>query len=221
MAESWSLKHKNSVFEGGMAFEQTPRAANRLLDLGLGFAGLVVAMPVAAATAVAMRVCGDAGPLLYRARRVGEDGHAITVYKLRTMYPFASGLRITGSDDARITPIGRVLRKFKLDELPQFLNVLRGEMSVVGPRPEDESYVDWSDPLHRFVFSARPGITGPSQIAFRHEERLLAVADPDLHYRMVVLPQKLRLDAAYLLRRSARTDLGMVVATVRAIFDHG
>jgi lipopolysaccharide/colanic/teichoic acid biosynthesis glycosyltransferase len=81
--------------------------------------------------------------------------------------------------------------------------------------------VDWSDPLHRFVFSARPGITGPSQIAFRHEERLLAVADPDRHYRTTVLPQKLEMDAAYLRRRTVGSDLSTVGATIRAIVDRG
>ncbi len=120
-----------------------------------------------------------------------------------------------------ITPVGRVLRRYKIDELPQFLDVVSGDMSVVGPRPEDPRYVDWTDPLHRFVFAARPGITGPSQIAFRHEERLLAVEDPEHEYRTVVLPEKLRLDADYLRRRTIASDLAMVVATIRAILDRG
>ncbi len=157
------------------ATREAPRQASRVLDVCLGVAGLLVAAPVAVAAAIAMRASGDFGPLLYRARRVGENGRDITVYKLRTMKVGAVGLPITSSGDDRITPVGRVLRRFKLDELPQFLNVVRADMSVVGPRPEDPRYVDWSDPLHRFVFSARPGITGPSQIAFRHEEHLLAI----------------------------------------------
>lgn len=204
-----------------MTSVEQPRRASRLLDLGLGIAGLVVAAPIVVGAAIAMRASGDRGPLLYRAQRIGEGGHTITVYKVRTMRVASVGLPITHSDDDRITRVGRVLRRFKLDELPQFLNVVRGEMSVVGPRPEDPSYVDWSDPLHRFVFSARPGITGPSQIAFRHEERMLAVADPDMHYRTVVLPRKLEMDAAYLHRRTVRSDLGMVMATISAIFARG
>ena len=204
-----------------MTIVEQPRPASRVLDLVLGIVGLGVAGPFVAGAAIAMRASGDRGPLMYRARRVGQGGRDITVYKLRTMRVAAAGLPITSGDDERITPVGRVLRRFKLDELPQFLNVVRGEMSVVGPRPEDPSYVDWSDPLHRFVFSARPGITGPSQIAFRHEERLLVVADPDAYYRTVVLPQKLEMDAEYLRRRTVWSDLGMVAATIRAIFDRG
>jgi lipopolysaccharide/colanic/teichoic acid biosynthesis glycosyltransferase len=198
-----------------------PRRASRTLDVALGAVGLVASLPLLAAAAVATRASGDRGPLLYRATRVGEGGRHVTVYKLRTMRVATVGLPITSTDDTRITRVGRVLRRLKIDELPQFLNVLRGDMSVVGPRPEDPSYVDWDDPLHRFVFSARPGITGPSQIAFRHEERLLAVSDPDRHYRTEILPQKLAMDARYLRERTARSDLAMVGATIRALFDRG
>ena len=143
-----------------MTMDEQPRRANRLLDLALGVAGLLVAVPVAIGAALAMRASGDRGPLLYRAQRVGEHGREVTVFKLRSMRVGAAGLPITSSDDDRITPVGRFLRRYKLDELPQFFNVVRGDMSVVGPRPEDRSYVDWTDPLHRFVFSARPGIMG-------------------------------------------------------------
>ena len=204
-----------------VAATERPRSANRALDVALGVIGLVAAAPFVAAAALAMRATGDRGPLLYRARRVGEGRREIVVYKLRTMRVGAGGAGITHRGDDRVTRVGRILRRFKIDELPQFLNVVRGDMSVVGPRPEDARYVDWDDPLHAFVFSARPGITGPSQIAFRHEERLLAVDDPELEYRAVVLPKKLRLDADYLRRRTVRTDLGMIAATIRAIFDRG
>lgn len=198
-----------------------PRQASRLLDVGLGTFGLIMSVPVLALAALATRASGDRGPLLYRATRVGEGGCLITVYKLRTMRVAATGLPITSAHDERITRVGRSLRRLKIDELPQFLNVLRGEMSIVGPRPEDPSYVDWEDPLHRFVFSARPGITGPSQIAFRHEERLLAVPDPDHHYRSAVLPQKLALDARYLRDRTVSSDLRIVGATIWAVLGRG
>lgn len=202
-------------------FPEHPRRASRTLDAILGTVGLIGSLPLLAAAAVATRASGDRGPLLYRATRIGEGGRPITVYKLRTMRVATVGLPITSSDDTRITRVGRVLRRLKIDELPQFLNVLRGDMSVVGPRPEDPGYVDWDDPLHRFVFSARPGITGPSQIAFRHEERLLAVPDPDRHYRTKILPQKLAMDARYLRERSWRSDLAMVGSTIRAVIDRG
>ena len=188
------------------------------MDIGVGVAGLLIGAPIIVGAALAMIISGDRGPLFYRARRVGEGGRSIIVYKVRTMRVASDGLPITSDGDARITPVGRWLRRYKLDELPQFANVVRGEMSAVGPRPEDPSYVDWTDPLHRYVFSARPGITGPSQIAFRHEERLLAVDDPDHFYRAVLLPRKLTIDACYLGRRTLRTDIAVLAATVAAVF---
>jgi lipopolysaccharide/colanic/teichoic acid biosynthesis glycosyltransferase len=198
--------------------DRSPRGANRMLDVGLGCIGLAVAIPCIAVSALAMRILGDRGPVIYRAQRIGEGGRVITVYKIRTMRPASPGLAITSRDDDRITPLGRVLRRYKIDEMPQFLNVVRGEMSVVGPRPEDPIYADWSDPLHRFVFSARPGITGPTQLAFRDEELMLAVADPEAVYRTEILPRKLAIDAEYLERRTVRSDLGVVAATVGAMF---
>jgi len=200
------------------AWPAASRNAPRWFDLGIGLAGMVVALPILAVAAVATRLGGDRGPLLYRATRVGEGGRPIVVYKLRTMAVAATGPAITRSGDPRITPIGRFLRRSKIDELPQLINVVRGQMSLVGPRPEDPMYLDWDDPLHRFVFAARPGITGPSQIAFRHEERLLEVADPEHLYRTEILPAKLALDADYLSRRSIGSDIRILAATLRAIF---
>ena len=200
-----------------------PRAARRSLDLIVGLLALIAATPILAVAVLATRFTGDRGPILHRATRVGEGGHPIEVLKLRTMVVPTTELArpdpgITRSGDPRITRVGRLRRHLKIDELPQLLNVLRGEMSLVGPRPEDPRYVDWSDPVHRFVFAARPGITGPSQIAFRHEERLLEVPDPERQYRSEVLPAKLALDADYLSRRTVASDLRMLVATARVLF---
>jgi lipopolysaccharide/colanic/teichoic acid biosynthesis glycosyltransferase len=195
-----------------------PRAANRALDVSLGIVALIASTPILVGAAIALRVSRDRGPLLFRAMRVGERGRPIAVLKLRTMVDGpATGPGFTGSNDPRVTRVGRVLRRYKLDELPQLVNVLRGEMSLVGPRPEDPRYVDWSDPLHRFVYAARPGITGPSQIAFRHEERLLDVPGSERLYRTEVLPAKLALDADYLARRTVASDLRMLAATARAL----
>jgi lipopolysaccharide/colanic/teichoic acid biosynthesis glycosyltransferase len=196
----------------------TPRNAPRWFDLALGIVGIVGSSPIIAGAAVATRLAGDRGPLLYRATRIGEGGRPIVVFKLRTMAVASSGPAITRTGDPRITPVGRFLRRSKIDELPQLINVVRGEMSLVGPRPEDPMYLDWEDPLHRFVFSARPGITGPSQIAFRHEERLLEVPDPEHLYRTEILPAKLALDAEYLVRRSVVSDIGILAETIRAVF---
>jgi lipopolysaccharide/colanic/teichoic acid biosynthesis glycosyltransferase len=149
------------------------------------------------------------------------------------MTPGAEGPGITVARDARVTRLGAVLRRTRLDELPQLWNVVRGDMLLVGPRPEDPRYVDWRDPLHRLVFSAQPGVTGPAALAFRDEEAILArealavarqegrervaQADIDRAYRERVLPRKLELDAEYLRTRSARGDLVILVRTIRQV----
>src|SRR5205085_11316147 len=129
----------------------------------------------------------------------------------------ARGPGITTRDDPRVTRIGAILRRFRLDELPQLVNVLRGEMSLVGPRPEDPRYVDFDDPLHRRVFTARPGITGLAQLEFHDEARLLVGDDPERRYREVVLPAKLAIDARYLDDPSVRRDLVILGRTIGAI----
>ena len=190
----------------------------RALDLLLGTAGLVAATPIFVGVAAYMRLSGDAGPLLYRARRVGEGGTTFSVLKIRTMREGAGGTRITMAEDPRVTPLGRRLRRYRIDELPQLINVVRGEMSMVGPRPEDPLFVDLTDPDHRRVFTARPGITGLAQLEFHDEARLLSGPDAERRYREEVLPAKLRLDLAYLDRRSARLDLQILLRTVGTVF---
>lgn len=191
---------------------------------------LVLVSPLLAVLAVAIRLTSR-GPAFFRARRAGPEGD-FTLHKLRTMRadPSVDGPHVTASGDARITPIGRFLRRTKLDELPQLWDVVRGEMALVGPRPEDPRYVDRDDPLHREVFAARPGITGPAALAYRHEEALLAeltlemahgegretstTGDLDRAYRDIVLPAKLSLDAEYLRTRSTRGDLVILGRTI-------
>jgi lipopolysaccharide/colanic/teichoic acid biosynthesis glycosyltransferase len=142
----------------------------------------------------------------------------------------ATGPGITAGGDRRVTRLGRLLRRTKLDELPQLWNVVRGDMALVGPRPEDPRYVDLDDPLHAVVFAALPGITGPTALAYRDEESVLAAAsleiaasrgrdiatdeDLDRAYREVILPAKLAMDAEYLRTRSWKGDLRIILATV-------
>lgn len=191
--------------------------AKRLLDLVLGTLALVVVGPVLVGIALAMRLHGDGGPFLYRATRVGAGGAPITVLKVRTMAGGEGGPGITGHRDVRVTPLGRFLRRYRLDELPQFVNVVRGEMSLVGPRPEDPRYVDWSDPVHRRVFTAKPGITGLAQLEFHDEARQLVGPDIEERYRREILPAKLRLDLEYLDHRSLLLDLRILARTVRTV----
>lgn len=191
--------------------------SKRALDLTVGSLALVFVTPVLAAMAMAMRLSGDRGPFLYRARRVGENATIITVLKVRTMTEGASGSNLTMSEDPRVTRLGRVFRQYRIDELPQLLNVVRGEMSLVGPRPEDPVFVDLSVPLHRRVFSARPGITGLAQLAFHDESKRLSGPQAERRYREEILPAKLRLDAAYLDRRTTLLDLQILLRTVRTV----
>jgi lipopolysaccharide/colanic/teichoic acid biosynthesis glycosyltransferase len=179
--------------------------------------GLAVALPVIVVAAIAMRLTHDRGTVFFRATRVGEGGRPFRIVKLRTMRPSEGGPAITASADQRITPLGRRLRRAKLDELPQLWNVIRGEMSLVGPRPEDPRFVDWNDPLHRLVFTARPGITGAAQVEYRDEESLIPTDETERTYRERILPAKLALDAAYLRDRSLRGDLRLLARTVAAV----
>ena len=191
--------------------------SKRALDVTVGLLALALATPVLAGVAMAMRLSGDCGPFLYRARRVGQGASVITVLKVRTMTEGASGSNLTMSGDPRVTRLGRVLRRYRIDELPQLVNVVRGEMSLVGPRPEDPLFVEWSDPLHRRVFSARPGITGLAQLAFHDEAERLVGPDAERSYRDEILPAKLRLDATYLDRRTTLLDLKILLRTIRTV----
>jgi lipopolysaccharide/colanic/teichoic acid biosynthesis glycosyltransferase len=192
-------------------------AWKRCLDVAVAIPLLACSIPILAATAVANRLSGDVGPLFHRAVRMGELGRPFQALKLRTMRTNIAGSAVTAAGDARITPVGRFLRNTKLDELPQLWNVLRGQMTLVGPRPEDPRFVDWSNPLHRAVFSARPGITGPAQIQFRHEEELLPAGEIERMYVERILPAKLVLDAAYLAHRSLGADLKLLARTLLAV----
>jgi lipopolysaccharide/colanic/teichoic acid biosynthesis glycosyltransferase len=190
----------------------------RAVEVALALAGLVAAVPLLALAALAVAL-SSRGPVLFQHERVGWRGRHFRLIKFRTMRHGATGLEISAADDVRITPVGRVLRRLKLDELPQLWNVVRGDMSLVGPRPEVPRYVDANDPLWREVLSVRPGLTDPATLRYRHEERLLASVsgDRDRHYREVVLPAKLRESLGYLRRRSWRTDFYVLFGTLRKV----
>ena len=175
----------------------------------------IVTAPVIAVLAIAVRL-DSRGPAIYPARRVGRNGSVFRCFKLRTMrwHPDVREAAITTRDDVRVPRVGSFLRRYRLDELPQLVNVARGEMNLVGPRPEDPRYVDLTDPLHLAVFSARPGITGLTQLAFADEASLIDPADSDRHYRETILPTKLALDRDYLRRRSLRLDLWILGQTL-------
>ena len=196
----------------------------RLVDIVLASIGLVVSLPVTIAAAAAIFAVNP-GPVIYRADRVGRSGRVFTMYKLRTMYVHRgdSGSVVTAVDDGRVFPVGRLLRRSKIDELPQMLNIIRGDMSIVGPRPRDPQLVRrYYTPLHRETLDVLPGLTSPGTLFYlTHGESTLVSKDPEGEYQARVLPQKLALDIDYVRNRSAWVDILLVVRTVGAIFNMG
>jgi len=193
----------------------------RIFDCGVAALGLILLLPLMAVIALLIKL-DSPGSVFFAHERVGRHGRKFKVLKFRTMVQDAPKLggAITARHDPRITRIGRLLRTTKLDELPQLWNVLKGEMSLVGPRPEVERYVQlWEPALREQVLSVRPGITGLTQIRYRHEERLLAQQpDPEKYYREVLLPLKLASDAEYVRRRSLLFDFYLLLRTFLALF---
>jgi lipopolysaccharide/colanic/teichoic acid biosynthesis glycosyltransferase len=189
----------------------------RLLDLALAGTGLVLGGPLLAVLAAAVKL-DSPGSAFFVQTRVGKDHRPIRIVKLRTMSASGGGAQITASRDPRVTRVGRLLRMTKLDELPQLWNVLRGDMSIVGPRPEVPRYVERYRPEWRRLLSVRPGLTDLASLTFRDEERLLALArDRERAYTDVVMPMKLALALEGLERRSVLDDLAMIARTALAV----
>jgi lipopolysaccharide/colanic/teichoic acid biosynthesis glycosyltransferase len=190
--------------------------AIRLLDYMFSLAGLIALSPVFLLVALLVKLTSK-GPIFYLQNRVGKDGKDFKVYKFRTMYTNADkkGLLTVGGKDNRVTGIGYYLRKFKLDELPQLLNVLAGDMSIVGPRPEVRRYVDLYTTEQRRVLSVRPGITDYASIAYRNENDLLATAqNPEEMYIQEILPRKIELNFNYINNRSIKTYFKIIIKTL-------
>lgn len=194
--------------------------AKRLFDVTVSALVMLMALPVWLAVAVAIKL-DSVGPIFYRATRAGKHKEPFTVYKFRTMAVGASkcGPGITQEGDTRITRVGRFLRKFKVDEMPQLINVLKGEMSIIGPRPEDPRYVAHYTPEQQRVLTVRPGMASPAVIKYRHEEEILAGADDVEHaYLTQVLPDKLHLDLDYIERQSLLFDLKVFGQAALSLF---
>jgi lipopolysaccharide/colanic/teichoic acid biosynthesis glycosyltransferase len=187
----------------------------RAFDIVAAAALLVALSPLMVLIACVLRLSSP-GPIIYRGWRIGRNGYPFRIIKFRTMTQAASGREITISNDPRVTKLGRLLRAAKLDELPQLLNVLTGEMSLVGPRPEAPHYVARYTPAQREVLAVRPGITGPSQVLFRHEERLLRGPDPEQLYLSRVMPAKLAIDLDYARTHTLLGDMRILARTLVA-----
>jgi lipopolysaccharide/colanic/teichoic acid biosynthesis glycosyltransferase len=191
----------------------------RLFDLLLSTIFLILLSPLLLVIGAFVKLTSK-GPILYRHRRVGMDGHEFQVTKFRTMQERQTGPNVTCAGDPRITAVGRVLRRWKLDELPQLLNVLRGEMSFVGPRPDVSEYLASLNAEQREILCLRPGITGRATLHYRNEEQLLSkVPDSELKnfYCTHILPDKVYLDLNYARSASFVSDITILFQTVKAI----
>jgi len=190
---------------------------NRLFDVVVSVAALLFLSPLLLLIALAVKL-SSAGFVFYRGERVGRQGRIFRILKFRTMHTDASGPSITRGNDARVTAVGQLLRRSKLDELPQLLNVLRGEMSVVGPRPEAPEYVALYTDAERRVLTVRPGLTSPASLRYRNEEALLAGDGWHERYVNEIMRDKLRDDLNYIDTRTFLGDLRLVVRTFLSLF---
>lgn len=194
-------------------------AGKRALDIVGSLIGLTVSLPVGLLVAAAVRL-NSPGPIFFSQPRLGQGGRTITIYKFRKFYhgnQLPSGPAVTVAGDGRMTAVGRILERSKLDELPQLWNVLRGDLSLVGPRPETFNFAPCFDGPYRQVLAYKPGVFGPNQVLFRNEGRLYPKeGDPEVFYRRVLFPRKARVDLTYFPTATIREDLKWMLRGIGA-----
>jgi lipopolysaccharide/colanic/teichoic acid biosynthesis glycosyltransferase len=190
------------------------RPGKRVFDLIVSAIGLLLCIPFIPLIALAVRL-DSRGPVFFSQERIGTGFRPFQVLKFRTMTDRVRGAATTCGADPRVTRVGGVIRRFKLDEIPQLWNVVRGDMSLVGPRPEVREHVALYVEDYKLVLSVRPGITDPASIAYRSEAELLGTQnDPETYYRDVILPDKIRLSREYLAKATLRTDIAVLIRTL-------
>jgi lipopolysaccharide/colanic/teichoic acid biosynthesis glycosyltransferase len=190
--------------------------AIRWVDCTFSIIGLIILLPVFTVVAILIKLTSK-GSVIYKQARVGKNGKDFKVYKFRSMYVDADkkGLLTIGGKDARVTPVGAYLRKFKLDELPQLLNVVKGDMSLVGPRPEVRKYVEMYSVDQRMVLAVKPGITDYASIKYRNENVLLAVAsNPEELYVKEIMPKKIELNFKFINEPSIKNYFEIILKTI-------
>lgn len=186
-----------------------------IFDRTASLIGLLVLWPALLVIAIIIKIKMPDGPVIFRQKRIGRNAQTFTMYKFRTMTVNHSGSSVSVAGESRITPLGSILRKYKLDELPELWNVLIGDMSFVGPRPDVPGYADKLTGDNRAVLSLRPGITGPASLKYREEEELLAQqSDPKKYNDEVIFPDKVRINLYYLRHYSFVKDIEMIFCTV-------
>jgi lipopolysaccharide/colanic/teichoic acid biosynthesis glycosyltransferase len=187
----------------------------RIFDIIATIVALVIASPVMAVIAVLIALTMPDGPILFRQVRIGQHGKPFVIVKFRTMRAASSGATITASNDSRITPLGSFLRKYKLDELPELWNVLRGDMSLVGPRPDVPGYADLLEGEDRQILQLKPGLTGPATLKYRNEEALLAQQHDPIRYNdEVIWPDKVKINLIYYYNHSLLGDVKILFSTI-------
>ncbi len=206
--------------EDDSIIEPRSSLAKRAFDLAVAVPAASLLSPLLIAVAAWIKL-DSRGPVFFRQERIGQSGRRFRIFKFRTMVVDAErqGSQLTVGADRRITRSGQFLRRFKLDELPQLLNVIKGEMSLVGPRPEVPRYVERYDQEQRRILAFKPGITSPASIAFSNESELLAQQpDPEDFYLSVLMPEKIRRDLNYAREATVLTDCALIAHTVPRIF---
>lgn len=189
--------------------------AKWLFDRLMSLVGMIILTPVLLIVAFLIRVKMPGGPVLFKQERVGKDGELFTMVKFRSMNVAHGGSSVSVAGESRITPLGAKLRKYKLDELPELWNVLVGDMSFVGPRPDVPGYADKLQGSDRVILKLRPGITGPASLKYRNEEELLVgVDDPQTYNDTVIFPDKVRINKEYYYNWSFRKDIRYILQTV-------
>lgn len=186
-----------------------------LFDKIASFCGLLVLWPVLLIVAILIKVKMPGGPAIFKQKRVGQHGKLFTMYKFRSMTVAHSGSSISVRGESRITPLGAILRKYKFDELPELWNVLIGDMSLVGPRPDVPGYADQLKGKDRDMLKLKPGITGPASLKYVNEEELLAQQEDPIRYNdEVIFPDKVRINLDYLQNQSLILDIKIILCTV-------
>jgi len=187
----------------------------RTFDILASFFGLLIIWPLLLVIALVIHVKMPGAPAFFQQKRVGMNGKLFTMYKFRTMTPNHGGSSVSVAGEARITPLGAILRRYKLDELPELWNILIGDMSFVGPRPDVPGYADCLQGEDRIVLTLRPGITGPASLKYRNEEELLAsVNDPQKYNDEIIYPDKVRINKYYAQHYSLLMDIKMIICTI-------
>ena len=186
----------------------------RTFDILASFFGLIILSPLLLVAGLLVRFSSE-GPVLFRQERTGRHGIPFTIYKFRTMFVDHGGSSVSVKGEKRITPIGAVLRKFKIDEFPELWNILIGDMSFVGPRPDMPEYAARLQGKQREILTVRPGLTSPASIKYAREEELLSlVPDPQKHFDEVIWPDKTRMNLEYIKRRTFIGDIVLILKTV-------